>query len=72
MGMATFTENEEIVRKEFRSLKKLFDQLKELKMPSNTVMKELSMGMSSDYKIAIQEGSTYVRIGTAIFREKIT
>jgi len=67
MGMATFTENEEIVRKEFNSLKKLFDQLKERELPSNAAMKELSIGMSSDYKIAIQEGSTYVRIGTAIF-----
>jgi pyridoxal phosphate enzyme (YggS family) len=70
MGMATFTENKETVRGEFQSLKKLFDQLKERELASNAVMKELSMGMSSDYKIALQEGSTYVRIGTAIFGER--
>jgi pyridoxal phosphate enzyme (YggS family) len=70
MGMATFTENEEIIRKEFQSLKKLFDDLKNRKLTSNVMMKELSMGMSSDYKIAIQEGSTFVRIGTAIFGER--
>lgn len=69
MGMATFTENKETVREEFRSLKKLFDHLKEWET-SNAVMKELSMGMSSDYKLALQEGSTYVRIGTAIFGER--
>jgi PLP dependent protein len=62
MGMATFTDNKEQIRKEFRGLKTLFDQLKTI-----TEMKELSMGMSSDYKIAIEEGSTLVRIGTSIF-----
>lgn len=67
MGMATFTENEKTIRKEFQSLKKLFDELKEQALPPNVSMKELSMGMSSDYKIAMQEGSTLVRIGTAIF-----
>lgn len=70
MGMATFTENEELIRKEFRSLKRLFDSLNERKLPSNVKMEELSMGMSSDYKIAVQEGSTFVRIGTAIFGER--
>jgi PLP dependent protein len=70
MGMATFTENKEAIRKEFQSLRKLFEDLKERSLPSNTMMKELSMGMSSDYKIAMKEGSTYVRIGTAIFGER--
>ncbi len=70
MGMATFTENKETIREEFRLLKKLFDQLKEHKLPLNASMKELSMGMSSDYHIALEEGSTYVRIGTAIFGER--
>lgn len=70
MGMATFTENEDLIRKEFRSLKILFSDLKEHKLPTNMRMEELSMGMSSDYKIAVQEGSTYVRIGTAIFGER--
>lgn len=70
MGMATFTEHEELIRKEFRSLKGLFDSLNVGKLPANVKMEELSMGMSSDYKIAVQEGSTYVRIGTAIFGER--
>jgi PLP dependent protein len=70
MGMATFTENKEAIREEFQSLRKLFNDLKEHALPSNTKMKELSMGMSSDYKIAMEEGSTYVRIGTAVFGER--
>lgn len=70
MGMATFTEEEGLIRKEFQSLGRIFNDLKERKLPSNVKMKELSMGMSSDYKIAVQEGSTYVRIGTAIFGER--
>jgi len=67
MGMATFTDNKEHVRNEFRSLKRLFDQISKMNLPSNVEMKELSMGMSQDYQIAIEEGSTLVRIGTAIF-----
>ena len=67
MGMATFTDNKEQVRKEFKSLKNLFEEIKTLKLHSNIEMKELSMGMSQDYEIAIEEGSTLVRIGTAIF-----
>lgn len=67
MGMATFTENQEQVRKEFKSLKNRFDKIKAMNLPSNIDMKELSMGMSQDYEIAIDEGSTLVRIGTAIF-----
>lgn len=70
MGMATFTDNKELIRKEFRSLKGLFNKLDEHQLPTNVKMEELSMGMSSDYKIAVQEGSTYVRIGTAIFGER--
>jgi pyridoxal phosphate enzyme (YggS family) len=67
MGMATFTDNKEQVRSEFKSLKKLFDQIAKMNLPTNMEMKELSMGMSQDYQIAIDEGSTLVRIGTAIF-----
>lgn len=67
MGMATFTDNKEQVRKEFKVLKNLFDKIKAMKLSSNVEMKELSMGMSQDYAIAIEEGSTLVRIGTAIF-----
>ncbi len=70
MGMATLTENEDIIRKEFQALKKLFDSLGQAYLPAHVTMKELSMGMSADYKIAVQEGSTLVRIGTAIFGER--
>jgi len=67
MGMATFSNNKEQVRNEFKSLKKLFDQIAKMNLPANMEMKELSMGMSQDYQVAIEEGSTLVRIGTAIF-----
>ncbi len=67
MGMATFTINTEQVRVEFRNLKNLFDKLKSRSLPSTMEMTELSMGMSQDYKIAQEEGSTLVRIGSAIF-----
>jgi pyridoxal phosphate enzyme (YggS family) len=67
MGMATFTENQDQVRKEFRGLKSLFDELKERQLPALVQLVELSMGMSGDYLIAQEEGSTMVRIGSAIF-----
>ena len=67
MGMATFTENESQIRKEFRSLKQLFETLKNKNLPSFVKLEELSMGMSGDYQIAQEEGSTMVRIGSAIF-----
>lgn len=66
MGMASNTDDHEKVRGEFRHLKNLFDHLK--KYDSERVqMVELSMGMSGDYNIAIEEGSTMVRVGSAIF-----
>ena len=67
MGMATFTENQEQIRQEFRGLKQLFDELKSRNLPDFMKMTELSMGMSGDYQIAQEEGSTMVRIGSAIF-----
>jgi pyridoxal phosphate enzyme (YggS family) len=67
MGMATFTENEDQVRKEFRGLKQLFEELKGRNLPGFVDLQEISMGMSGDYKIAQEEGSTMVRIGSAIF-----
>lgn len=67
MGMATFTENEEVIRKEFKGLRSLFDDLKSKELPQNFDLKEISMGMSGDYLIAQEEGSTMVRIGSAIF-----
>jgi PLP dependent protein len=65
MGMASFTENENQVRTEFSNLAKLFKEIKS--EINNPVFKEISMGMSGDYKIAIEEGSTMVRIGSALF-----
>jgi pyridoxal phosphate enzyme (YggS family) len=70
MGMATFTENADQVRDEFKSLKILFEKLKSMKLPSQFELKNLSMGMSGDYKIAIEEGSTMIRVGTALFGER--
>jgi PLP dependent protein len=66
MGMASFTEDMEQIRNEFRGLKLLFDSLKEFNGP-RIGMNELSMGMSGDYQIALEEGSTLVRVGSAIF-----
>lgn len=67
MGMATFTDNMEQVRMEFRFLKNLFNEVKQTYFKNHPWFKELSMGMSSDYRIAIEEGSTMVRIGSNIF-----
>jgi len=70
MGMATLTEDENKIRNEFKTLKSIFEKIKLMSLPGNIEMKELSMGMSSDYKIAVEEGSTLVRVGTAIFGER--
>ena len=67
MGIATFTENKSQVRSEFKNLKSLFEKLKTISLPKTFQLKELSMGMSGDYEIAIEEGSTMIRVGTAIF-----
>ena len=66
MGMATNTIDIDLIRSEFKGLKALFDQLQNEYLNKNTFT-ELSMGMSNDYLIAIEEGSTMIRIGTAIF-----
>lgn len=66
MGMATLTDNEEKIRKEFSFLKDTFDELQK-KQPSFTT---LSMGMSGDYKIAIECGSNMIRVGSSIFGER--
>lgn len=71
MGMATLTGNQAQIRTEFQTLKNLFDQLKSKTLPPNMHMQELSMGMSADYKLALETGSTLVRVGTAIFGERI-
>ena len=67
MGMATFTYDQEQVRQEFRQLKAIFDQLKENYFSDDPHFKEISMGMSGDYPIAIEEGSTMVRVGSLLF-----
>jgi len=67
MGMATFTDDKEQVKREFGGLKALFDRLKASSLPPQVQMQELSMGMSGDYALAIEQGSTMVRVGTAIF-----
>lgn len=66
MGMATFTDNPEDVRPEFRLLKHLFDSHQKYN-GENVELEHLSMGMTNDMKIAIEEGSTMLRVGTAIF-----
>lgn len=67
MGMATFTDNEIQIREEFASLKQVFLELKKNHFSTNENFKEISMGMTDDFQIAIEEGSTIVRIGSAIF-----
>ncbi|MFO7621169.1 MAG: YggS family pyridoxal phosphate-dependent enzyme [Bacteroidales bacterium] len=70
MGMATFTDDLEQVRREFRSLADIFKLLKNRYFPGEDHFKEISMGMSGDFRIAIEEGSTIVRIGTLIFGDR--
>lgn len=67
MGMASFSEDEELVRSEFLELKDIFHHLKQNYFIKDEHFSELSMGMSGDYLIAIESGSTLVRIGSAIF-----
>lgn len=70
MGMASFTENEQEVRKEFQYISGLFTTIKNKPSVFNFQPSILSIGMSSDYKIAIEEGSTMIRIGTTIFGKR--
>ncbi len=67
MGMATFTDDEKQIHQEFRNLNIIFKLLKSNFFKEEDAFKEISMGMSGDYKIAIEEGSTMVRIGSLIF-----
>jgi len=66
MGMATFTDNQEQIKREFQHLKSIFDLHKKLKT-ENCQLNTLSMGMSGDYQLAIECGSNMVRIGSSIF-----
>jgi len=67
MGMATYTDDEVQIRKEFAHLKAVFDNLKQTVFGNQDSFKEISMGMSGDFEIAIDEGSTMVRVGSSIF-----
>ena len=66
MGMATLTQEEEKIRKEFRFLKTTFDDFRK----SNPSLEILSMGMSGDYRLALESGSNMIRLGTSIFGER--
>jgi PLP dependent protein len=70
MGMATFTDDLEIVRSEFRYCKKVFEDIRSTFFSDNPDFKEISMGMSDDYKIAVEEGATMIRVGSSIFGER--
>lgn len=67
MGMASFTENIETIKEEFAILKSLFDEIKAMKDADTNSFNTLSMGMSADYPIALENGSTLVRIGSMLF-----
>jgi len=67
MGMATYTEDKDRIRSEFKGLKSLLDQVKQQYFSDQPSFGTLSMGMSDDYHLAIEEGSTMVRIGSSIF-----
>ncbi len=67
MGMATFTEDENQIRNEFRTLKNIFNLLKNEYFSASNKFVEISMGMSNDYGLAVEEGSTMVRVGSKIF-----
>ena len=67
MGIATNTEDQNQLRKEFNHLRGIFENLKQQFFPTDPTFKEISMGMSSDYALAIAAGSTYIRVGSAIF-----
>ena len=73
MGMASFTDDQEQIRKEFRQLKNIFQQVQLQTTPDSywDNFRTLSMGMSSDYRIAVEEGSTLVRIGSLLFGERV-
>lgn len=69
MGMATFTSDKKIIRKEFAALRNIFEDLRQTFFSDNSQFTECSMGMSNDYEIAVSEGSTMLRIGSALFED---
>ena len=70
MGMATFTDNQQQIRAEFAQLKAIFERLKVKYFQDKPYFKEISMGMSDDYELAIDEGSTMVRLGSLLFGKR--
>ncbi len=70
MGMATLTNDEKIISKEFKELYSSYQDLKSRYFQNDESFKEISMGMSGDFEIAIKEGSSMIRIGSAIFGER--
>lgn len=70
MGIATYTEDEEQIHQEFHHLQEIFEALRKKFFAGCSFFKELSMGMSGDYRVALTEGSTMVRIGSAVFGER--
>lgn len=70
MGMATFTDDKAQVRREFQELKRIFDELKQAYFADKQSFSDISMGMSDDYLMAIEEGSTMVRIGSLLFGKR--
>ncbi|MGQ9845986.1 MAG: YggS family pyridoxal phosphate-dependent enzyme [Bacteroidales bacterium] len=70
MGIATFTDNKKVIEAEFSKLRKLFERIKNDFFKEASYFKELSMGMSNDFQIAIAQGSTMIRIGSLIFGER--
>lgn len=67
MGMATFTDDQEKIRREFRHLHQTFDRLRSAYFNTESAFADISMGMSGDWPIAVEEGSTLIRVGSAIF-----
>lgn len=70
MGMATFTDDTEKVRSEFAGLTTLFEHIKRTFFPNSETFSDISMGMSGDWPVAVSEGSTLVRVGSAIFGQR--
>ncbi len=70
MGMASHTDDINEIKSEFLTIKELFDEIKKLKTSSNIEIEDLSIGMSGDYQIALETGSTMIRVGSAIFGKR--
>jgi len=71
MGMASYSDDMELVRNEFKELKQIFTKLKTTYFSSESSFQTISMGMSQDYQLAIEEGSTMVRVGSSIFGDRV-